>query len=137
MSQYCDLADVRAQKVPAHILEEIGSEEFQSMCEERGSWIDGYLGAYVLPLLSWGKDLRSVAARLVAFDIMSPRVNPEEPTGAVWYSKRDEAQKWLLDLQRKAISPVGIVDSSAPPAPPAGGFVVSSDEPAGWGGFGR
>lgn len=136
MSAYCNLQDVLDIRVPQDAIDDLDTDlvtrpNFQRIIEKRSAIADGYL-PFTLPLVTWGPDLRLVTSLMVSFDIMSVRTNPEQPEGMVWVNKQAEALKWLQDVARGSVKPVGVTDSSEPPATASTGWYAASEPSRGW-----
>jgi hypothetical protein len=89
-------------------------------------------GRIKLPLSAWGVDLKQAVAKLCAWEIMVVLVghNPDDPNNFVWRDRRDEALRWLENVARGLVMPVGIVD--AEPTIVDNGTFIYSEPKRGW-----
>jgi phage gp36-like protein len=93
---------------------------------------DGYLRAqFMLPLVSWGADLRRHVAMLAAWDILSAQrgFNPDGPANEIWLQRHDQAMAWFRDISRGVVSP-NVIDST--PCRRDGAPRVSTGTRRGW-----
>jgi hypothetical protein len=128
---YCDPADISRFSLPERALDGITNSERVGACIAATDISDGYVGgAYKLPLVAWGDDLRAQTAKLAGAQLLRFRgVDPEGPD-AVVFQGEEKATEWLNRLANGRLSPPGIIDQT--PAVFEGGSVVVSRPRRGW-----
>ena len=115
MTRYAETTDFARLGLPAAATTGIATASLNAALDAFGAVIGGYLQArgYVLPLTSWGDDLRRCNCLGAAWDVL--RVRGYDPNaggdGAVRLGHED-ATKWLRDVADGRVTPVGIVDST-------------------------
>lgn len=119
---YCINEDIIATGVSSTILEELELAipgEVARIIENRSAMADGFIsGRFVLPLISWGRDLRMMVAQQAGYDIISGKgFSPTSDNGQLWQLKKTEADNWLYNVSSGKINPAGIVDSAVPATP--------------------
>ncbi len=129
---YCEPADIVSDAVPEAALSGLGIDERWKACLAVSDEADGYVGgAYTLPLLAWGGDLRSKCAEMAAARLFRKRgCDPMGPDKIV-FDTEATARTWLNRLANGNLSPPGIVDSTEDVFE-GGSVVVSSGSPRGW-----
>lgn len=128
---YCDPSDITRYAVPEHAIEEIDASTRAAACLSATAEADGYIGsAHVLPLVSWGDDLRAHVASMAAARIFRRRgADPEGPDKIV-FDAQSQALKWLARLADGRLTPPDMVDGA--PETFDGGSVIVSRPARGW-----
>jgi phage gp36-like protein len=133
---YCTPADVR-DALHANALAQTLDIEVDRIARKQTDVANSYLKQnpnVVLPLLSWGDDLRTYVADLVAYQLMKQRgFNPESSDQIVIDAKND-AIAWFKMVAAGKVTPDAIVDSTqTEPSPPGAETADAYSEPLrGW-----
>lgn len=105
---------------------------------KRSSMAAGYIagsGKWILPLTSWGEDLRLVVAELAGWDVLSVTVgySPEDAANGNPRLRAEDALRWLRDVSdgRVQLDPLATVDST--PTVVETGVEVYTETSRGWG----
>lgn len=133
--QYATIAELASYGISSEVTAAYEDTVIDGILQACSAQADGYLqssGRIVLPLTSWGVDLKMAVCKLAAWEIMAVTVghNPDDANNFVWQSRRDEALKWLESVARGLVMPVGIVDST--PTVVKTGSVVVTEAGRGW-----
>lgn len=87
----------------------------------------------VLPLLEWGTDVRSVVARLMAYDLSANRgFAPQSGNNANIRERYEDALKWLIDVSKGTTELVDCKDSSTTPEVDQASPLMASDAIVNW-----
>lgn len=115
MAEYCTLPELKDLGINPEAFSLVTADRRAQMIRSKSDVIDGYLGRFVLPLVSWGSDLRECCAVLVGVALIKNRgTNPETRD-----SLDLEEQKWITWLTNvsKGIVIPRVVDSSPGSSP--------------------
>lgn len=128
---YCDPVDIGGKAVPERSIEELSASVRAEACIVVSGVAESYLrGSNIMPLVSWGEDLRSQTAKLAAAELFGGRgADTEGPDGVV-FIRSAGAIKWFEGVAAGRID-ADIVDST--PENFEGGSVVVSQPERGWG----
>lgn len=96
--------------------------------------VEGYLSSRFQPPFSeWGDDVRVACATLVVWQLLSPKIGPENPQYQYWLQQYTQKIQWLTDVAKGRSRPVGLVSTDASARLDAGpSITVASDEPTVW-----
>jgi len=125
---YATLTDLATYGVSANALQTIPSVNQQAALDTASEYVASYLGSrFVLPLKSWGADIRRAASIIAAYDLMFVRgYNPADGPDPELAKRHDDIVKWLNKIaEGKAVPEVQ--DSS----------VLAATDPGGGGAFTR
>ena len=87
----------------------------------------------VLPLLSWGDDLKANVAELAAYYLVSRRgYKPQSGSNETIRLRYDDAIAWLTSVSKGDIELVDCVDSSTTPGVDEASPLVASDPLVNW-----
>ena len=113
MSSYATTSDLAAYGLPSAVLSTIDPATQQEALDAASAKADGYIRSrFVLPLKTWGLDLRQAVAKLAAYDLMSVNgFNPEAGADENLRMRAQDAEKWLANVGKGEISPA-FTDSS-------------------------
>lgn len=82
----------------------------------------------VLPLLSWGDDLKSAVGDLMAYKLMGKRgYSPTAGANSVIRQSYDDAMAWLRDVSRGITELVDCIDSTTTPNVDEAGPLAAGD----------
>lgn len=132
---YATAADLARLALPARALTGILLTDQGAALEAASSLADGYLAArYTLPLLAWGDDLRRAVSLIAAYDLMTRRGYSPEGGDEQLRLRYEDAIRWLEQVSKGTISPVGLEESppSATPPPGDSGPVIAERPLRGW-----
>jgi phage gp36-like protein len=121
--------------LPARALEKIAADDLDQGLEAASRIADGYLTSrYVLPITTWGHDLRLCVCSIAAYHLLSGRGFNPEGADENMRLRFEDAMRWLREVNKGVVTPVGITDSSSPPEDhsDAGAALVLYDQPRGW-----
>jgi phage gp36-like protein len=107
---------------PAGLPAGITNEQKAGAIVAASTLADGYLcGRFTMPLTAWGVDLTQAVCKIAVCDLMAAQVgfNPDEDQGKFLMGRRAEAVRWLEQVSRGAVTPMGITDSR-PSSTPGG-----------------
>lgn len=130
---YCTRPELAIWGAPAAALADIDPENQDRAISSASTRIDGYLAARVLlPLVTWGDDIRRAAAILAAYDLIpvTRGRNPEEAGDRdPIYDRYKDTVAWLEQVRdgRVTTTAVGQPPNSARNVP-----VVISNASRGW-----
>jgi phage gp36-like protein len=144
-TQYATAADLASLGLSAQALSVITLDEQNEALLGASNDADGYLGSkFILPLISWGTDLKRAVCQLAAYDLLSQRgYNPEAGGNVTIRDRAKDARDWLKQVAANKIRPVVVDSSTNPSGTPAGeagttGFAYSVGAPANQpGGYGQ
>jgi phage gp36-like protein len=133
--EYITQAEVETFGISSEVTSALDSAKLTGIRQSCSAMADGYLqssGRIKLPLTAWGVDLKQAVAKLCAWEIMVVLVghNPDDPNNFVWRDRRDEALKWLENVARGLVMPVGIVDAT--PSIVSDGAEIYTEAKRGW-----
>lgn len=132
---YATAADLARLALPARALTGIASADQDAALQAASSLADGYLAArYTLPLLAWNDDLRRAVSLIAAYDLMTRRGYSPEGGDEQLRLRYEDAIRWLEQVGKGAISPVGLEESPPNPTPAPGdsGPVIAERPLRGW-----
>ncbi len=87
----------------------------------------------VLPLKSWGADLKSAVGDLMAYKLMGKRgYSPTSGMNGTIRQAYDDAMAWLRDVSRGTTELIDCVDSTTTPEVDEAGPLASSDPIVNW-----
>lgn len=93
---------------------------------------DSYLASrFKLPLTSWSDDLRTAVCQIAAYYLATSKAHGADGQRTLVRVEYDDAIKWLEGVAAMRMTPVGIVDSSAPPRS-GSKMRVTTNDPRGW-----
>lgn len=95
---------------------------------------DGHLsaGGVMLPLTSWGDDLREAVAAIAAFNLATTLgLAPETGERSNLYLRRKAALDWLARVGEGKVKPAGLIDAD-PGTPAVVGVSVVTNPRRGW-----
>lgn len=110
------------------------SSRLDSLILAQCSIANGYITASgkVLPLVSWGEDLKQCVAKLLAYELMRlVGYNPETPGNSVWRDGFNDAMGWLRDLAAGRASNVNMIEAT-PTDTKADRIEVYTEKQRGW-----
>lgn len=119
---YATLSDLATYGVSAVALQTIPSGNQQTALDAASEYVSSYLGSrFVLPLKTWGSDIRRAVSIIAAYDLMFVRgYNPADGPDPELAKRHDDIVKWLGKVaDGKAVPEVQ--DSSALAATDPGG----------------
>jgi phage gp36-like protein len=129
---YCSAADVTKLAVAERAIEEVSARDRTLARIAACSDADGHLNsAFTLPLLTWGADLRKVAAQLTAAQIFTTRGSDMQGADKVVFDAADRALAWLRAVANGRVRPPDISDST--PDVEDHGLAISSRPARRWG----
>lgn len=102
MSQYATTAELYVYGVPSAALVGVASGTVTAALEAASAVADSYIPSrYSPPLTTWGADLSQAVAKIAAWDLLvhARGVSPEDSGIATMKESRDDAIKWLRDVQ--------------------------------------
>lgn len=113
MSQYATLDDLNRLGIAPAALRGLDDGTKEAALTAASSLADGYLRSqFVLPLSSWGDDLRRAVVGIATYDLISHRgYDPERLGNEVLRERYDDAIRWLERVAAGTISPAGITDA--------------------------
>lgn len=102
------------QSIPGEALTGLSTTQIDDALAWASDEADSYLGKrLVLPLISWGNDLRRKVGDLAQFNLLSRRgFRPGSGNDAIAEKRYDDAVRWLRDVSNGIVVPAGVVDSS-------------------------
>ncbi len=111
---YCTVAQLESIGMRAEALAKLPTLAKQQAVEVASRLIDGFLGAFTLPLMAIGTDLTRAAAIIAAYDLLSAKgLNPDNSASdANVVDRYKDTMKWLLLVAQGTVTPSGIIDSS-------------------------
>lgn len=114
MTAYATPDDMDNLALPAAALSTLSVEAIQAALDAACAEADSYLaGHYVLPITSWGMDLRQHVCALAAFRALAKRgFNPEAPEAQLARRLFDDALDWFKRVATGVVHPSGLVDSA-------------------------
>lgn len=122
---YCDRHSLTRMGLPDHSIESVSDEEILELCLSVTDECDSYIGgAYLLPLLQWGRDLRLHATKMLARYLLDKRGWDPEGADVSIALGHTQAITWLDRVAKGTLKPAGIIDSS-PTVVDSGSVVVS------------
>lgn len=134
---YASLEDLHRVGVSAETVSSYRTEAVDALIK-RSSTAAGYIagsGKWILPLTSWGEDLRLVVAELAGWDVLSVAVgySPEDAANGNHRLRAEDALRWLRDVSegRVQLDPLATVDST--PTVVETGVEVYTETSRGWG----
>ncbi len=87
----------------------------------------------VLPLKSWGADIKSAVGDMAAYKLMGKRgYSPTSGANSVIRQSYDDALAWLRDVSRGIAELIDCVDSTTTPEVDEAGPLASSDPIVNW-----
>lgn len=93
--------------------------------------IDGYLAArFILPLITWGEDLKRACSIIAAYDLMTVRGHSPHGPDENLRLRYEDILRWLRDVSTGKIHPQ--VEDSSTDEDPGGSPIVDSKPPRGW-----
>lgn len=124
------LLGIRSAAVPGAT-----SAKYLKAFESATDIIEGDLGAFVLPLLQWGEDMRRHCIALADWFLLTSE--GEEPQGGIYSTLYSQAQEWLANVggripnnHGRRIRPSNVIDSTPPDADGTrAAYVFQSDPP--------
>lgn len=126
---YATAADLARLALPARALTGIPLDDQNAAIDAASAVADGYLAArYTLPLLAWGEDLKRAVSLMAAYDLMTRRGYSPEGGDEQLRLRYEDAIRWLEQVGKGTISPVGLAESppSATPAPGDSGPIIAA-----------
>ena len=130
---YCEPSDVKSGVIAPQALKACSEDDLWRFCVAASDDADGYIGgAYALPLLRWGGDLRGKVGELVVSKALRFRGCDPEGADKIVFDTEATALKWFNRLADGKLSPPGIVDSTGDEIFEGGSVVVSSGSSRGW-----
>lgn len=131
MPTYATRSDLTRLGVPAAALAGISTDAQDAALASASEVADSYLRArFVLPLQSWGDDLRQAVCQITAWRLIATRgLDPSGNSHEVLRAGYEDAIGWLKRVTENTVSP-SVTDSSS-----AGYTVspmVSSQKSRGW-----
>lgn len=131
---YCLPSDIALYGIPSAALNGVPVEVLAEKCLAASDEAAGYLdGAYTLPLVSWGTDLREKVACMATLKLMRFRgYAPDSGKDDTIKDASDEALVWLNRIANGKLRPTTIVDTT--PLIRETEVYVESEWPRGWGG---
>jgi len=122
MAEYCTVEEITTLGINPGALTNLGPDPVatkRKKIQVVSDMMDGYLRSqFVLPLVTWGLDVRECCATLVGVALLRTRGYDPEEDPAPGESERMK-MGWLKDISRRFVTPV-VVDSS-PTASASGG----------------
>jgi phage gp36-like protein len=110
------LLGIRSAAVPGAT-----AAKYLSAFEAATDTIEGDLGAFVLPLVQWGEDMRRHCIALADWFLLT--AEGEEPQGGIYSTLYLQAQEWLQNVggrvpgnHGRRIRPANVIDSTPPDA---------------------
>jgi phage gp36-like protein len=136
MPDYATLTDLGNLGLTKEALKKFPIEKQTAQLTAASRFVDSYLGnRYLLPLTSWGDDLKRATAIVAAYDLMSSGAGWNPIDGSAdqhLYLRYKDVLKWLEGVPTNKVTPTNITDSS-PVAGDDGMIpIVASDDPRGW-----
>ena len=118
MSSYASPTDLFNYGANQAALQGFTTQQQQAALDTAASVLDGYLSArFVLPLTSWGNDIRRACAVIAAYDlIMSRGFDPDPSMSQSLETRFKSVQDWLKQIARQEVTPV-VTDSSTQRSP--------------------
>lgn len=138
MALYCDQTDLNALGFTVAVQDSNGilSSQLSTAIEHQSDVVEGYLSSrYQPPFSSWGKDVRLACATLVIWELLSPKIGPEDPQFTFWLQRSNRATQWLTDVAKGVSRPVGLVSvgaTSSDATDPGPAFTVVSNTQGVW-----
>jgi phage gp36-like protein len=115
--QYATAGEFDTWAMPSQAYRGVTTPEKNTSLQYASRIAAGYVGKRkVLPLLTWGEDLKAAVCEIAAFDLMSKRGFP--PTAGadqVLRERRDDAVSWLVNVSKGLVELVDCLDSSVTP----------------------
>jgi phage gp36-like protein len=110
------LLGIRSAAVPG-----VTAAKYLSAFESASDVIEGDLGAFVLPLVQWGDDMRRHCIAIADWFLLAGE--GEEPQGGIYSTLYLQAQEWLQNVggrvpgnHGRRIRPANVIDSTPPDA---------------------
>jgi phage gp36-like protein len=122
MSCYATLPDdfythgLRAAALPSSV----GTPAITAAITAASGRADGYLcGRFTMPLTAWGTDLTQAVCAIAAFELVAAQVgfNPEAGHNMTLVERKADALRWLEQVSRGAVTPMGVTDSKPSSTP--------------------
>lgn len=136
MALYCDQTDLDALglSVDVQTSNQIGSALVTRAIAHQSAVVEGYLSSrFPTPYSAWGDDVRVACATLVVWELLSPKIGPEDPQYQAWLTRYQQKDAWLRDVSKGLSRPVGLVSLDTTQVSDAGpGMSVSSEEVRSW-----
>jgi phage gp36-like protein len=139
MARYADLEDLVRLGISPGALRGLSEVDMLEVLEATSALIDSYLGAegagFILPLTSWGKDIREATAAIAVWRILKVRgYNPADPGHEAVRLDFEDKIRWLEMVAKGTVAPAAVIDSAGETvatAPLTGARVVSNAQ-RGW-----
>lgn len=113
MPAYATPADLYSLGLPQRALSGVSVPDQEAALESASRLADSYLSArYTLPLTAWGSDLRRAVAVIAAYDLLAVRGFAPEGADEHVRLRYEDAIRWLENVSKGLVNPVGIVDST-------------------------
>jgi phage gp36-like protein len=135
MTRYATTTDFARLGLPTAATQGIATASIEAALDAFAATMDGYLQArgYVLPLSSWGDDLRRCNCQGAAWDVL--RVRGYDPNAGGDEAVRlgfEDAMKWLRDVSAGRVTPSSIVDSTPSTDEPSQQTVMVTNRRRNW-----
>jgi len=114
MPRYATTTDLVRLGLPSTALTSVSSTTQEAALDAASSLADGYIASRKkLPLSAWGDDLRTVVARLAAYDLMVTRgYDPAAGRDDQLRLRHEDAMRWLRDFADGRIDSPSMVDAT-------------------------
>src|SRR5260370_19454510 len=111
---YAVIADLTLYGAPAAAFTATSTTQQQAALDAANALVDGsFADKFVLPLLSWGKDLVKHVVAIATYDLIVVRgSNPTAPGNEDLHARWEAALKWLQGVSDGKIKP-NVIDNSA------------------------
>ena len=114
MPRYAELDDLARLGLKRLATAGLPDADLLAALDAASELADGYLRSqYLLPLISWGADLRRHVAMIAAWDVLTAQrgFNADAPAEQIWLTRYEQAIGWLRDVAKGLINP-SLVDST-------------------------
>jgi phage gp36-like protein len=110
MAEYCTLAELRDLGLNPDAFVEMPAPKRHQAIASRSTFIDGFLGRFTLPLVTWGDDIKRCCAVLASIDLIRNRgIGPDDSLDFDTIEKRQI--DWLKLVSQGTVTPQ-VTDSS-------------------------
>lgn len=113
MATYCTVAELGTKGVNPEAIEDIDPQRKLEAIASTSDYMDGFFKSQaVLPLVSWGDDVRECCAVLAAAKLMRVRgssYNSEDP----FWLEVARKERWLLNISRRDVTPQWVTSAPA------------------------
>lgn len=113
MAAYATITHLDEFGIPSSALEGFDSTKKQAALDAASSVANGYLGAaFVLPLTSWGDDLRQHVVAIAIWNLVNRKGFNPDGVDALFRMRYEDAIDWLRRVADGRLTPDGLVDST-------------------------